>query len=105
MQAQKIITEGDKDYLVIAIPGDRELLGYAHISRTGNSIVARHWARDKSTMYAGRSFKIDRNLITGRRLNQTNKHFHKADMEVHEFNGIGLPCLKISVSKSFIQKR
>jgi hypothetical protein len=98
MQSQEIINEDGKDYLVIAVPSIPELFSYGFVSNSGKSFVFRKYSADKSILQTYQHVKFKPDLIKGRVINSHN-HFHKLSFVTHYFNGIGLPCVKISVSK------
>lgn len=98
MQKQEIINEDGKDYLVISVPSIPELFAYGFVSTSGRSFVFRKYSPDKSIMYGYQHVKFKPELIEDRVINSHN-HFHKLSFVTHYFNGVGVPCIKISVSK------
>src|SRR6185503_17229280 len=98
MQVQEIINEDGKDYLVIAVPALPELFAYGFVSNSGKSFVFRKYNQDKSIMFDYQHIKFNQSLLNGRVINSHN-HFHKSNFVTHYYNGIGLPSVKIWVSK------
>lgn len=102
MQVQEIITESDNDYLVIALPTLIELFEYGCVSRSGKSFSFRTWNHSKTVLNTYRHVKFNPDLIKDRIVN-SKKMFHKSDIIIHDFNNIGLPAAKISLSKKTYQ--
>ena len=102
MQRQEIIEEGNKCYLVIAIPTTPELLHVGFVSKSQKSFVFRTkdmFDKDKISQY--KHVRLDPDLIKNRLINSVN-FFRQKDVITHEFKSlkdIGCPSIKISVSK------
>lgn len=95
MQEQKILKEGDKEYLIIALPFEQKYLGEAFVSKSGKSLVYRRTYPDK-TNYGGYTFlKLKSGLIRDKVV--ANSYFRSPNVIMHQFDGIEQPCLKIPV--------
>lgn len=101
MQRQEIITENDKDFLVVALPCLPEYFDGGRVSRSGKSFSFREWNFERTDLSGYKHFKLNPALLSGRIIN-SHGNFHKKEVVNYEFKSLSnviMPTIKIWISK------